>query len=152
MGIREGTCRPPRGEHMVFRKEEWALRRTDGSVIVCVSGVWCPLLVFLPVMSHLVGETLQGGRGSTIMKFLLEELSLGSSREFRESLNLCLLFFKCLRLRRIKMLIKWHILRWHIMLPFSTIYQNWKCPYSFTQQFSFPGFIIPLVSYMCEIS
>ena len=49
------------------------------------------------------------GRGSVTIEFLLEDLSLGREGEFRESLSLYLLFFKCLQLNIINAP-KYHIL------------------------------------------
>ena len=50
---------------MIFRKDEWALRGTDGrrTVVTKFVWLWCPLLVSTPVMSpsSLVGETAGEG-------------------------------------------------------------------------------------------
>lgn len=57
--------------------------------------VWCELLVYSFVMSQsfMVDETPR--------EFLLENLSLGREGEFRESLSMHLLSFKCLQLKTV---------------------------------------------------
>lgn len=60
---------------------------------------WC--LVSSPVGSQSSAVDEAPGRGSVTIKFFLEDLSLGREGEFRESLSLYLLFFKCLQLNKI---------------------------------------------------
>ena len=54
-----------REQYVIFRKDEWALRGTDGrrTVVTKFVWLWCPLLVSAPVMSpsSLVGETAGEG-------------------------------------------------------------------------------------------
>ena len=89
---------------MILRGDEWALRRTGSGVIVGDKSLSGCGMTFSPLscdkrQSSQVEETPV--RGFMAFEFLLENLSLDTRGEFRESLFLHLRFFKCLQFKTI---------------------------------------------------
>lgn len=151
MGTGQGGCRPLRGELLVFRKEEWTLRRADGkcdSLWLCV-WVWCPLLVFLPVMSHLVGKTLREGIYGNEAPF-----GGGVFRQLKGVQGKPYPAFGVFRMPTAQN--NQNAKAAYFEVAYSATLQRYlpklETNVIFDQQFSFSGCILPIVSYVCEMS
>ena len=108
------------GGEMIFREDEWVLRRIDGKhdslwQFVCV---WCGFLVFSPGMCHssLIDE--RPCKGIYDNRVPLGGSVFRQRRGVQRNLSRSLLFLKKLQLKIIN-LPKRCILGWQILLPFT---------------------------------
>lgn len=97
---KEERGQPLWGEKMTFREDEWVLR-VDGRYMTSCDKVCLGMVLTLvsPKSQTSLVEETPGGRGLMAHEFLWKDLSSHRGREFRESLSLYLLFFKCLQLK-----------------------------------------------------